>query len=459
MNGVILLVKSLRVRQGTIAALLVLCAASARPDSRLQAATPAAPSRDELLAQAERCERILQKSLIDFYLPACVDSENGGYLESLRDGKFAGTGEKFLTLQARQLWFFSTLAAEGYAKEKALAAAKVGYDFLQGKMLDRTDGGYYSKVTDAGNPRDTRKHIYLNSFALYGLVGYYRASKNPEALEAAKRLFQVLEKRAHDYQDGGYNEFFYTDWSLVTDPKEAGYVGAIGHKTYNTHLHLLESFAELYRVWPDDLLARRLYDLILINTSTVRSPRVESNVDAYFGDWRVVPEPRNLRASYGHDVECVWLTRDAVKTVGASPSLVRNWAEGLCKSSIEFGFDRQSGGFFSGGPLGKAADDMKKVWWVQAEAIVSMIDMFKATSNPEYYDLFARTLEFIERHQVAQEGGWWATRSSDGSAAGDQQRTGPWQAGYHAGRAMMMCAKGLRELANDNTRWGHEAAK
>src|SRR5436309_6994793 len=115
-----------------------------------------------MTAQAARCRRILQDSIVTFYLPNCVHKANGGYLESLRGGKFAPTGEKFLTMQGRQLWFFSTLAREGVKKDDALAAAKTGYDFLEGKMRDRRHGGYFSKVTDAGAPKDPRKHVYLN---------------------------------------------------------------------------------------------------------------------------------------------------------------------------------------------------------------------------------------------------------------------------------------------------------
>lgn len=413
--------------------------------SAIGAAPP--PSSQELAAQAERCRGILRSSLIDFYLPGCVDTRNGGYLESLRDGKFAPTGEKFLVCQARQVWFFSTLALEGYERDKSLAAARTGYSFLQEKMRDPIDGGYYSKVTDEGVPRDTRKHAYLNSFALYSLAAYHRASKDPGALDAAKRLFKALEEHAHDREHGGYIEFFYTDWTPVMDAKEQGYVGATGHKTYNTHLHLLEAMAELYRVWPDPAVARRLQELITINTSSVRFPRVESNVDAYLRNWQVVNTSKNLRASYGHDVECVWLTLDAARAVGESESILASWATALCKSSIELGFDHEHGGFYSSGPLGKSADDTKKVWWVEAEALVSMLDMFKLTGDPMYYGLFAKTLDFVEKHQVAKEGSWWATRMADGSAAPDKTRTGPWQAGYHAGRAMMFCASRLDALA------------
>lgn len=413
----------------------------------LPAADPA-PSREALLQQARRCRQILRTSLVDFYLPACVDKANGGYLESLRDGKFVPTGEKFLTQQGRQLWFFSTLARAEIEREAALAAAKSGFDFLESKMRDRRHGGYFAKVTDAGEPRDPRKHAYLNAFALYGLVAYHRATGEAAALEAARTLFGVLEEKAHDRQHGGYVEFFSADWRPVTDPKEPGYVGAIGTKTYNTHLHLLEAFADLYRAWPDPLVRQRLVELVLINANTVRHPDFNCNIDGWRPDWRMVETPRNLRASYGHDVECAWLTLDAARALGLSPQLLRGWAEGLCSYSLKFGYDRKHGGFYYTGPLGRESDDTKKEWWVQAEALVSMLEMYRLTGRREYHDVFSQTLDFVEKHQVAQEGGWWATRAADGSPRGNQ-RSAPWHGAYHSGRSMLLCAKLLEELATN----------
>src|SRR5262245_60412372 len=110
------------------------------------------PNPAELIRQAQRCRGILKSSIIDFYLPACVDSTNGGYFESLKGDKFAPTGEKFLTLQARQLWFFSTLARSSIEREASLAAARTGFEFLEGRFRDPAHGGYFSKVSDAGKP-------------------------------------------------------------------------------------------------------------------------------------------------------------------------------------------------------------------------------------------------------------------------------------------------------------------
>jgi mannobiose 2-epimerase len=404
------------------------------------------PAREVLLEQARRCRHILKSSLVDFYLPAAVDRANGGYFESLRDGKLAPSGEKFLTMQGRQLWFFSTLAREGIERDAAREAAKVGFECLEKRMRDRRQGGYFAKVTDAGEPKDSRKHVYLNAFALYGLVAYHRATGEREALTAAKDLFGVLEEKAHDRTHGGYVEFFSDDWKPITDAKASNYVGAPGTKTYNTHLHVLEALAELYRVWPDPLVRERLAETLVINTNTVRHPDFFCNLDGWRPDWHRIETPTNLRASYGHDVECAWLVLDAARALGQSPALHRGWAEGLCGYSLKFGYDDKHGGFFYTGPLGKPADDTKKEWWVQAEALVSMLEMYRLTGKREYYATFSQTLDFVEKHQVAREGSWWATRAADGSPKGNQ-RSSPWQGAYHNGRAMLLCARMLEEMA------------
>jgi cellobiose epimerase len=413
----------------------------------LRAAHAAEPAAEHLRAQSERCRQLLKSSLVDFYLPAAVDSVHGGYLENLDpQGRFDPAGEKFLVMQGRDLWFFSTLALEGTERPRALAAAKSGFDFLQAHFRDTEHGGYFAKVSAAGAPTDPRKHAYLHSFALYGLVAYFRASGDPAALAAARELFGVMEKRMHDGRHGGYQEFFAPDWRLVTDPAEKGYIGAIGTKTYNTHLHLLESVAALYRVWPDPLVRQRLMELLAINVSTVKHPDFNHNVDGWQPDWKVVNTPRNLRASFGHDVECVWLVLDAARAVELPAATLRSWAEALAGAALQRGYDAKSGGLFYGGPLGQPADDTKKEWWVQAEMLVSMLELYRLTSNPVYLERFDGTLDFIARHHIAPEGGWYATRQADGSPLRSNRST-MWQGPYHGGRALILSAHLLDELA------------
>jgi len=404
------------------------------------------PPRTELMSQSARCRDILRANIFDFYIK-CLDQTNGGYLEAMQTNTFIATGEKFLTLQARQLWFFSTIVNEGHDTNAAMQAARHGYVFLTQRFHDAKNGGFYSKVNDQGSPTDPRKHAYLNAFAIYGLSAYYRASKDRTALQAAQAAFTTLDRRAYDPVNGGYYEMFTEDWKPILDPKEPGYVGRNGHKTYNTHLHLMEAFAELYRIWPDETLRRRLTELVHINANTVRFPGADCNVDAFWPNWRYVEEPRNLRASYGHDIECAWLVIDAARTLGMSPYLFRPWAETLCRYSLEFGYDKEYGGFYNGGPIGKAADDLKKTWWVQAEALPAMLEMYRTTGDIRYYEAFKQTLDFVEEHQMAPQGSWWAERERDGTASQNASRTSMWQGAYHSGRAMMVCIRWLDALA------------
>ncbi|MGE3310209.1 MAG: AGE family epimerase/isomerase [Limisphaerales bacterium] len=404
------------------------------------------PDAGELRRQADRCRNLLRRTVFDFYMPGCLDRIHGGYLEDWRDGKFVFRGEKFLTLQARQLWFFSTMASENIERAECLNAAWLGYEFLQRAFRDARNGGYFSKATDAGEPVDRRKHAYHNSFMIYALVAYHQATRDGSALKQARELFQVWDRRAHDARNGGYAEFFYGDWRPVTDPAESRYVGAIGTKTYNTHLHLLESFTALGKVWPDATLRNRVEELVRINAGTVQHPGHRFNLDGWLPNWTVAEVPGNQRASYGHDVECIWLTLDAVRTLGRSEHLYRGWAESLADYSLTNGYDAVHGGFFYTGAPGESADETKKEWWVQSEALVGMLDLYRLTGNVRYYRAFAETLDFIERHQVAPDGGWWATRAADGSAHPNRSRSSMWQGAYHNGRALLLSAKMLSNL-------------
>lgn len=398
---------------------------------------------DQNDAKIEICLDVLNQSLIEFYLPS-VDHKNGGYLEVLdANGKFVAS-EKFLTLQARQVWFFSTLANNNIRREESLAAAKSGFDFLTTKFQDREKGGYYAKVSASGEIVDSRKHVYPNAFVIYGLVEYFRASQDPSALKLAKELFQVLEEHCYDHEHGGYNEFFYADWKLITDPSEAGYVGAINTKTYNSHLHILEAFAQLYRETQDPLVAERLKELIGTNMNKVKHPEHPCNIDGWYSDWKMIESKQNLRASYGHDVECAWLVLDAVEALGErfpNKTSVESWARSITDFAIRFGFDTQHGGFYSSGEPAQASDDRRKIWWVQSEALVAMLTLHQVTRDQRYFEIFDQCFEFTMQHHVAPQGGWWDTLEEDGSVGSKKTRTSMWQGAYHNGRALLKCAK------------------
>jgi mannobiose 2-epimerase len=388
----------------------------------------------------------LTEGLVSFYLPDGVDREHGGYFESLEGDRFDAGGLKHLIFQTRQLWFFSTLVSRGIEAEQARWAAESGFRFLMEHLRDRDHGGFHMSVTRDGTPEDRRKHLYGQAFALYGLVAFHRATGSTEALRAARDLFSLLHRSSHDPVHGGFVEWFEPDWSPARESGPPRIIGRAGHKTFNTHLHVLEAFAELYRVWPHERLRARLEELIHILTSTIQVPPFPSNVDAFHADWTVVNERKNLRVSYGHDLEVVWLVLDTLPDLGIPLGRYTEWAESLCQSCISLGFDHARGGVFQRGYLGEPANDRKKRWWVQAESMIAFLRMYAFTGRDEYYDAFAATFRFVQQQQVAPGGGWWQVLEEDGSRRAGTQRTGAWQAAYHSGRALMLCAETLESL-------------
>jgi cellobiose epimerase len=401
---------------------------------------------DEFTSQAARCRKILEETVVDFFLPACLDTANGGYLENEENGKFLPTGEKFVLLQARQVWTFSLVAQQGIATTAALNAARAGVDFLETYMRDQTLGGYFSTVTDAGEPLDRRKHICLNVFVLNAYARYFMASGDASALTAAQELFYLIEDRARDDQDGGYVEFFTEDWKPITDRKAHNYFSTTGTKTLITYMHIMEIYAELYRAWPDRLLGERIEHLKNIVFKKFRHPLYDRTVNAWTPAGNIVLRRHNLRANYGHDLESIWYLIDSCETIGLPIDDMLPRFIGVCEHDLKHGYDSKYGGFYSQGPIAVFGALRDKVWWVQTEALNAMLTMFRLTGDGRYYRTFRDVFDFIENHHLAPEGGWWATLHADGTPK-TGLRASRWQGGYHTARSMVMCAKMLDELA------------
>jgi mannobiose 2-epimerase len=370
----------------------------------------------------------------------------GGYHEAIDDsGKFV-TGEKFLTLQARQVWFFSNLAVNDIDQAESVRLAEHGLDGLRKLFYDKKNGGYFLKIGKDGSVIDNRKHAYPLSFVIYGLVELHRANGDESVLDEALKLFELLEKHCYDAAHGGYYELFDKEWKKITDTEQWGVVGTVGFKTYNTHLHLLEAFTQLYIETKNELVGKRLAELIEICTVTIKHPNHRCNIDAWTTDWKMVETEKNLRVSYGHDLECAWLVLAAADALGKRSDSLNNWAVTITEHAIEFGLDKVHGGFFYSGPLGEQSEDRKKEWWTQSEALLGLITINKITNDEKYLTLFKETLDFVERNHVSPDGGWFAQLNEDGSLGQNKSRTSMWQGGYHNGRALLMSEALLRSL-------------
>ncbi len=406
-------------------------------------------SQQDLTQIKEDLENILNENIITFWYPQVIDEENGGYrLNHNIDSQWLGDSDKSLVTQARTVWFFSHLARSKYGKEEYLKAAKHGYEFLIAGMWDRDYGGFYWAVNSKGDEATvSSKHLYGQSFALYALSEYAMASGDRDAKALAKRIFNIIEFLAHDSIYGGYRESFKRNWTLP-DENEVSPMGTDRDtKLMNTHLHLMEALTAYYEATRDPVARERLIELIGIQSNSMVRKNIGACSDKYELDWTPIDKPEYNRVSYGHDIENVWLLMEACNTLGMNNYVLSDLYRTLFDYSLKYGYDKDKGGFYDSGAFNESADRRSKVWWVQAECMVSALDLYYLTGDSLYFDCFKKTLDWIVNNQVDWENGdWFSSISESGESSGE--KAGAWKSPYHNGRAILKSIELIDSLIN-----------
>jgi mannobiose 2-epimerase len=402
----------------------------------------------QIAESRSQLEKLLTENIIPFWYPGTVDRECGGYkLNHDGEGKYLGKANKALVTQARTVWFFSRLMRTRFAKAEYLEVARHGFRFLRDAMWDVDHGGFYWSVDHEGKkPVTACKHLYGQAFGLYALSEYARASGDREAMELARRIFHMLEERAHDGISGGYSEWFERDWTPATkDTQRAMWVPSPDTRLMNTHLHLMEAFTSYYDVTRDPVARERLAELIRILSNSVVRKSVGACTDKYRPDWTPLTGEKYDVVSYGHDVENVWLVADACRAAGTPAGPYRDLFRTLFDYSLRHGFDEKEGGFYDAGPFSAPATRRAKNWWVQCEGLVGALYMYTLTGDERYSSCYLKTLDWIVGKQADWKGGdWHATILPDGTVRG--HKAGAWKSPYHNGRAAIRCMEIIDSL-------------
>lgn len=405
-------------------------------------------------SQAWRAELndVLRDNILRFWLEKSIDREQGGYFMHFDEaGVRKAENTKAIVTQARTLWLFSRASRNDFegkgmpARGELLKAAQHGFQFLQDHMWDPEHGGFFWMVDPAaGKVPMPGKHLYGQSFALYALAEYYRASQDQEGLALADRLVDHMERYAYDTRYGGYEEYFEADWKKPAEGTQ-GYMGPSHWKLMNTHLHLLEAFTTYLDARETPLARRRLEELVQIQSSAVVRKHLGACTDKYKRDWTPITDGANGRVSYGHDIENVWLLADANRALGHSSYPIRDLFSTLWDYALAHGYDSELGGLYYWGEPGAPASNREKSWWVQAEVLVSALTMYEMTGQERFLGIFEGTWNLVKTKMVDRQSGEWHARIP-GPASPGGDKANNWKAGYHNGRAMIECMKRLKSL-------------
>ena len=308
------------------------------------------------------------------------------------------------------------------------------------RFYDTCYGGIYWSLDACGKPLDTKKQIYAIAFAIYGLSELHRACGDEEALEYAIKLFRSIEEHSFDSEKDGYFEAFTREWQPIEDMRLSD-KDANESKTMNTHLHVLEAYTCLYRVWKDKLLEERLRGLIGIFENYIIGN--DGHLKLFFdNDWRCGYDI----VSYGHDIEASWLLHEAALVLGDAEVLrrVENIVPKIAEAARE-GFT-QEGGMIYEMQNGHGADGDRH-WWVQAETVVGYFNLWEHFGNQEGLENAIMCWEFIKAHIIDRENGeWFWSLRSDGTVNREDDKAGFWKCPYHNGRMCMELIERTKNL-------------
>jgi mannan endo-1,4-beta-mannosidase len=390
-------------------------------------------------------EAELQSNLLPFWRERSLDQLHGGFIaEMAADGTVRERASKGLVLNARLVWTFAALYRR-LVDARDLELARRAYQYLDAKFRDREHGGYVWRVDAEGRPLDRSKKIYGQAFCIYALSEYYLATGESAALDAARRLYELIERHARDDRYGGYLETRAPDWSATEELRLSD--GDMNvPKSMNTHLHLLEAYANLYRAWPDPSLAARLRELIDLFGRHILGPRdgpSGGHLRPFFGErWDV----RADTYTYGHDIETSWLLAEAAEVLGDERVVagVRGWGVETAGKVLDEAL-APDGGLAYEGRDGRVIDG-RHDWWCQAEAVVGFWNAYAETGEARFSEAAMRSWTFLAHKFVDHVHGDWFWRvHADGSVDEEQPKVSEWKGPYHSVR---MCLEMMRRLAD-----------
>ena len=331
-----------------------------------------------------------------------------------------------------------------FGDKRDLELARRAFDVLESKFHDNEHGGYFWRIDASGDPLDRTKKIYGQAFCIYALSEFHLATSEPAALEAALRLFELIETHAWEPQFRGYIEVRAADWSEAADLRLSDKDMDVA-RSMNTHLHLLEAYTNLMLATIDPRVVMRLDELISIfGRHIIRRDPGGFHLDHFFDEaWKLCSDSR----TYGHDIEAAWLLGEAAEALRGDElrETAKLWAIELARSTLAEGLDADGGLAYEGREGSVISAD--RDWWCQAEAVVGFWHAFELSREPAFADAAVAVWHFIKRSMVDRTHGEWFWRvRADGSVDESEPKISEWKGPYHTVR---MCLEMLRRLDED----------
>ena len=412
---------------------------------------------DELKEYRNFFSNELHEDILPYWMKYAIEKEGHGFYGAVDlDGNPVLTANKTSVLNARILWTFSAAAMLDGNLEYGAIADKA-YRVVTEDFEDKEFGGYYMELSSDNKVANDIKHTYAQAFVIYALCKYYEFRPLDSVMQKIQSLFALLEEKTKDPENIGYRESFTRDWKIygenrMSDNNEP--------KSMNTHLHILEAWAALYKVWKDPKVELRLTELMDLFLDKII--RKDGHFGIFFDNAFNEVEASKGICSFGHEIEGSWLLWEAAEILGNEEILGR-----MCLMSVQMvnnieriAVDKDGGLFLESTRFGSHVKTNKH-WWQQAETLVGFMNAFQLTGDLKYWETVKLSWHFIDTCLIDHQRGEWFTKlnrlgvpflvepEDDPSPYyRNDWKIDPWKCPYHNGRAMMEMMARIDQIIN-----------
>lgn len=380
-------------------------------------------------------------NILEYWSKQTIDTKNGGFIGQIDCNEFKNfESEKGSVLNARILWSFS--AAYSISKnEDHKRLAKEAFEYIITHFYDQEFGGIYWSINPDTTPKDTKNQIYALAFTIYGMSEYYSISKDSRALEYAILLYKKIQEYSYDPIKKGYFEAFTRDWEPIEDLRLSD-KDANEKKTMNTHLHIVEGYANLYKVWKDETLKNDIIELLeVIETYFIN--KETGHLRLFFNEnWVEKPDV----ISYGHDIEAAWLLLQCAEISGDIALIERYKKYAILMTDATFeGIDPIDGGLWY--ELDPKDNKLmaEKHWWPQSELMIGFYNAYQLTDDQKYLDVVLKNWEFVKQYILDKKNGEWIWGVNADYSKIEKDKVGFWKCPYHNSR---VCIELIHRIKN-----------
>jgi cellobiose epimerase len=369
------------------------------------------------------------KNVLPYWIKYVPDDQNGGFYGRITNDQVVDNkADKGAILNARILYTFSA-ATRQYGKKLYKAMADRAYEYIVRNFIDPEYGGVYWSLDYKGRPADTKKQFYALAFTVYALAEYFKIRPDKSILLTALDLYRVIEEKAFDAEHNGYIEALSRDFKPMADMRLSAKDMNVA-KSMNTHLHIIEAYTNLYRVYKDKDLRDKLVNLYDLFRHRIVNPETGHMILFFDREWKRMSDT----VSFGHDIEASWLLHEAAEVSGDNKRtkdaerLAVQMAEAVCE-----GLDDEGGLRYEYEPGHGFITDRE--WWPQAEAVVGFLNAFQLSGNEKFLENAWKCCTIIKNYLIDYTNGEWFFRvDQKGKPIWKEDKVGFWKCPYHNSR-------------------------